>query len=64
MESGECFQLDGVAAEMWNAIIDYGETNKIIDCLLSRYEVDREPLKKDLELFIEDLKVCGILEER
>lgn len=64
MESGECFSLDDVAAEMWNAIIDYGEINKIIDCLLGKYEVDRQSLKKDLELFIEDLKGCEILEER
>jgi hypothetical protein len=53
-----------VAAEMWNAILDYGETNKIIECLLSKYEVNRQSLEKDLELFIEDLKACGILEER
>lgn len=64
MDSGECFSLEGVAAEMWNAIIDYGDLDKVTDRLLRDYTVDETSLRRDLELFVEDLKARSLLEER
>jgi hypothetical protein len=64
MESGECFSLEGVAAEMWNAIIDYGDLDKVTDRLLRDYIVDEPSLRRDLELLVEDLKARSLLEER
>jgi hypothetical protein len=60
----ESFRLDGVAADMWNAVIETGEAEAIVDNLANEYDVDEITLRSDLQAFIDDLLVRGILEVR
>jgi hypothetical protein len=57
----ESFRLDGVAADMWNAVIETGEEEAILDKLLIEYDVDEIVLRSDLQAFIDDLLARGIL---
>jgi DeoR/GlpR family transcriptional regulator of sugar metabolism len=54
----------GVAADMWNAVIETGEAEAIVDNLANEYDVDEITLRSDLQAFIDDLLVRGILEVR
>jgi hypothetical protein len=58
----ESFCLDGVAADMWNAVIEKGDAEAILDKLLTEYDIDEFTLRSDLQSFIDDLLARGILE--
>jgi hypothetical protein len=58
----ESFCLDGVAADMWNAVIEEGDAEAILDKLLTEYDIDEFTLRSDLQSFIDDLLARGILE--
>jgi len=60
--SEESFVLDGVGADMWRAIVQYGNLKEVEEALLTSYEVDSATLLTDLRGFVEDLLSRGLLE--
>lgn len=47
--------LDGVGLDIWNQIKQNRSMDEILPFILNEYDVDREQLKKDLEVFIDEL---------
>ncbi len=63
-KTGESFVLEGVGADMWRAVVEYGNLEVAADALLKIYEVDGATLRADLRKFVEDLLSQGLLENR
>lgn len=61
--SKECYSMDGAAAEIWKAIIKYGDRNRIIPTLLRKFDCEEEDLYKDVDDFIATSIAKGILEQ-
>jgi hypothetical protein len=59
----ECYGLEGAAAEIWNAIVKYGDRGMVIPTLLGKFDCGEEDLRKDVDDFIETLTEKGILEQ-
>jgi hypothetical protein len=64
LEGGECFGLDGVGADMWRCIVEFGDRERAGDEILKAYDVDEVTLRGDLDGFVDELISRGILEER
>lgn len=64
LENEESFVLDGVGAEMWRRIVEFGEEGRAGEEVLRAYDVDEEVLREDMKGFVEDLLSQGVLEER
>ena len=61
-ETGRVYNLEGIAAEMWRALAAYGDPQAVIQYLLPVYEVDEATLRKDLQVFMDQLLASGLLE--
>lgn len=61
--SEESFVLNGVAADLWRAIVTNGSREGAIRSLADSYDVDHERLRADFEPFIDDLLRRGLLKE-
>ena len=57
------YSLEGTAADIWKAIIEFGNEDLVIRALLQRYEIDEALLRADVTSFIENLVKDGILEQ-
>lgn len=60
--TGSVVALDGVAADMWRTITEYGDLRRATSSLLEEYEVNSSTLRGDLEDFVNALTVRGLLE--
>lgn len=56
------YGLEGVAADMWRALVGYGDLQAAAEYLLSFYEVDEQRLWGDLRAFADELLSKGLLE--
>jgi hypothetical protein len=64
MRSGECFELNRVGYQIWNAIDGRRGIDQICDSLALVYPVGRSQLTSDLRSLIEGLLRAGLLEYR
>jgi coenzyme PQQ synthesis protein D (PqqD) len=55
------YQLQGVAGMMWRTLTFYGDLETAFEYLLKQYDVDKEELRRDLEVFYEALLAKGLL---
>ena len=62
LKAEESFVLSDVAADMWQAIIKYGNLEDVAETLSKDYDVDGTALRADLRNFIDDLLYRGLLE--
>ncbi|UCF83252.1 MAG: PqqD family peptide modification chaperone [Desulfobacteraceae bacterium] len=62
VESGTCFSLNGVAADIWRAIVEHGNLEDVTGTLLRDYDVDEAVLRSDLNAFVAQLLDRGLLE--
>lgn len=62
LKTGKSFRLEGIAADMWRAIVAYGNPEDVVVALLKTYEVELDRLRTDLETFITRLCAQGLLE--
>lgn len=62
LKTGESLVLEGVGADMWRVIVEYGNLEEAANALLEIYEVDDATLRADLRAFVEDLLSQGLLE--
>jgi hypothetical protein len=63
VQTGQSFALEGVAADMWRAIVEYGDLEEVMTTLLRDYDVDKSTLQADLQAFIAELLEQGLLEQ-
>jgi hypothetical protein len=57
----ESFYLTSVAADIWQAIIKYGDMEKVITSLLESYDVEEVTLRHDVQTFVDGLYAQGLL---
>ena len=62
MNSEHYFGLDTVGCDIWRAIQERNSLQAVYETMLNNYDVEAEPLKKDLEVFIGQLKDAGLIE--
>jgi len=55
------FLVKGIAAEMWNDLMEYGTQEAILTKFLNEYDIDQISLKRDISNFIQNLLSRGIL---
>jgi len=55
------YQVKGIAAEMWNALMECGTQEALLEKFYNEYDIDRVTLKRDVTDFIQDLLSQGIL---
>ncbi len=59
--TGETYGFKDTAADMWRAIVEYGNLEDVQKCLLSNYDVDAAQLQADLHGFVERLVAMDLL---
>ena len=59
--SGVYFGLDEVGTRMWQLMSEHGSTDKVIEVMLTEYEVDEGKLRTDLEKLIQQLSDKGLV---
>jgi hypothetical protein len=59
--TGVYFGLDEVGTRMWQLMSEHGSTEKVIEVMLTEYEVDEEQLRGDLETLIQQLSEKGLV---
>jgi hypothetical protein len=62
LQSKQLYGLEGIAADMWRALVAYRSTEAVVQYILSRYDVDEATLRHDLGAFVESLLAAGLLE--
>lgn len=55
--------LNGVASDMWHAIVEHGEISAAATALAEIYDVDERTMRSDLERLARDLTTRGLLAE-
>ena len=53
--------LDPISTEMWRALLDATSFAIAVDVIHGEFDVDREQLRADLELFVEQLVERGLV---
>ena len=62
--TGSSYALRGVGADMWRALVRFGELERALAWLRDQYAVDEVTLERDLHAFGEDLTARRLLEDR
>lgn len=61
LEHGQSWELNGVAADMWLALLQQASLDRAVETIVSRYRVDEESARDDLIEFIEQLSQLGLV---
>jgi hypothetical protein len=62
METRQCFGLEGVAADLWRALLVHGHPEAVASALQAEYDVPGEVFREDTRNFFEDLEARGLIE--
>ena len=62
LRSGECFELNHVGFQIWNALDGDCDLERICDKLALIYPIDREQLAADVRALVAALLRAGLLE--
>lgn len=62
LDSGECLQLTGSGADLWQALVRHGKLEGVVADLAARYEAPDGELRRDASRFVEELLARGLLE--
>lgn len=57
------YVLKETSSAMWRALVAYGNENAACEYLLTQYDVEKETLRHDLDVFGQDLLARGLLTE-
>jgi hypothetical protein len=55
--------LDDVSARFWDLLTSGGSIQAAYETLLNEFEVDPERLRKDVDDFVQELSVLGLVEQ-
>jgi predicted acetyltransferase len=61
LQTQQSFGLSDFAADIWLAIVKYGNLEQVITALLQHYDVDEATLRVDVSAFINQLCQQGLL---
>ncbi|HUY19304.1 MAG TPA: PqqD family protein [Candidatus Binataceae bacterium] len=61
LASQHYFGLTGAGNDMWQLIAEHGSSDKVIEQLLTRYDVDPANLKADFEKLVNELAAKGMV---
>lgn len=61
LEKGRYFSLNGVGSRIWEIIESPIEINKIVDCLLEEYDVNRNECEENVLEFLGKLEDANII---
>ncbi len=56
-------KLNEVGGRIWSELQNGSTTDALIPMLLEQYEITVEQAEIDIEAFLEQLKVCGLIEQ-
>jgi hypothetical protein len=62
LKTGVYFGLDTVGTRMWALISEHGRREKVLEVMLTEYEVDDQRLGSDLDNLVTQLLDHGLLE--
>jgi hypothetical protein len=62
MATGQCFGLEGVAADLWRALLVHGDPEAVASALQGEYDVPGEMFRKDAQNFFKDLEARDLIE--
>lgn len=60
--TGRCVGLEGVAADLWRALLVHGRPEAVASALQAEYDVPVKVLREDARNFFEDLEARGLIE--
>ena len=61
LASGVYFGLDSVGTRMWQLMSEHGSTEKVVETLLTEYEVEEGLLRQDVIALIRQLMGKGLV---
>ena len=61
LEKGRYFSLNGVGSRIWEIIEEPIGINKIVDCLLEEYDVNRNECEENVLEFLDKLDDANII---
>ena len=62
LERKKTYSLEGTAADIWEAVIEFGNEDLAVRAFMDRYEIADAPLREEVTCFIENLVKDRILE--
>ena len=62
MNSENYFGLDAVGTDIWQAMQEEENLEKVLEILLEQYDVEEEVLKNDLLAFVQKLQENGLVQ--
>ena len=62
VDAGQIFELNLLGADIWKLCDGRRRLADIVDGLLEEYDVEREELERDVQVFLEEMKERGWLE--
>lgn len=60
---GRAFEMDGVAADIWNLIDGKRSVDEIAESLAQEYDASPTELLQDTQAFVEQLLAAGLAEQ-
>ena len=61
LKSGHCWRLNRVGTEVWTCFQKGDSPSKIVEALLSRYDIGRATIEADVDKVVRDLTGHGLL---
>ena len=61
LQSESYFGLDEVGTRIWQLLHENGDMASIFETILGEYDVEEEPLRRDLEELVEKLLEAGLV---
>jgi hypothetical protein len=59
--NSQYYGLDDVGADMWNLVLEHGDSDIVVNRLCEKYEVDEATARRDLQALIQSLREVGLL---
>lgn len=63
VQNSRSFTLNGVASDIWQAIVKHDNFEDMITALFDAYETDEATLREDIHAFVEELLSQGLIEK-
>ncbi len=59
-KAGDLYSLNSLGVELWD-ILEGKTFDELCDYVMSNYEIEEEKARRDVELFLQDLKSTGCI---
>jgi hypothetical protein len=62
IETETSYSLKGVAADIWQAVVEHGNLDDVVAAVVQEYDVEETRLRADVEAFVSELIAAGLLD--